>query len=188
MFDLFGSKKKSYLASPIFQQQLSFAKDFKSIVRGMSTSSCLINISPSKNASKTYFCLTFSTLIVNDTLKSKLDSYALIYQTVHRDPPFEKIFLDGIQQSLFNSPKNLALFKKYENSKHLNISTILSEGFYLPEYCGIPYTSPSDDIYHFSYTLGFDTMWADKRYESTHVSSDELDYYIEIFREELNKF
>ena len=188
MFDLFGSKKKSYLASPIFQQQLSFAKDFKSIVRGMSTSPCLVSISPSKNASKTYFCLTFSAPIVNDVLKSKLDHYALVYRTVHSDPSFEKIYLETIQQALFNRPENLARFKKYEKPEYRDISTILSEGFHLPEYCGIPYTSPFDDIYHFSYTLGFDTMWADKRYESTHVSSDELDYYIEIFREELNKF
>ena len=47
MFDLFGSKRKAILALPEFQNTVSVARDFKTIVRGMSDEFCIVNINNS---------------------------------------------------------------------------------------------------------------------------------------------
>ena len=59
MFDLFGSKRKAILALPEFQNTVSVARDFKTIVRGMSDEFCIVNITPKIRSSETYIELEF---------------------------------------------------------------------------------------------------------------------------------
>lgn len=187
MLDLFGSKKKTYLASPIFQRELTYAKDFKALLREMSSSRRPI-LTQIAHPSRTGFCIRFSTTIDNDDLRRALNSYYdFFYGSSMRVNDKEldglkKHFLDDIQKKLFPTSQAMSLYKKHENAS-FNFDSLISEGFSLPEWMGSSYSHPDwgEDI-PFSYFLGFDTMWADKHYDNTHISNDELRYYLEIFK------
>lgn len=213
MFDLFGSKRKAILALPEFQNIVSVAKDFKTVVRGMSDEFCIVQVTPKLGSTESYIRLEFSTVLENSLLRSQLNDYYDVFyrrklfsfqynyathshmsneelrqlqDKAHRtEESFRQTYLNGIRSALFPNDSLLALYERHKDFGYTDIGDLLYYGFGLPD----SYIPSDDEHIPFSRTFAFPTGLSDNdpngKFKNEYTRKEELTYYSEILMSQL---
>lgn len=213
MFDLFGSKRKAILALPEFQNTVSVAKDFKTIVRGMSDEFCIVTITPKIHSSETYIELEFSAVIENSNIRYWLNKY---YDVLYGSKPFafrydysthsrmsneelqqlqerarlaeksaRETYLDIIRKSIFHDDSLLALYERYKDFGYTDVDSLVYDGFGIPE----RYIPSDNDEIPFTKSFSFRTGLSDEdsngKFKNEYTRKEEMTYYTEILMSQL---
>lgn len=213
MLDLFGSKRKAILALPEFQNTVFVAKDFTTVVRGMSDEYCFVQVTPKLGSTESYIQLEFSAVLENSFLRwllndyydifyrRKLFSFQYNYAThsrlsdeelrqlqdeAHRtEESFRQKSLDNIRSALFPNDSLLALYERHKDSGYTDIGDLLYYGFGIPD----SYVPSDDEHIPFSCTFSFKTGLSDDdsngKFKNAYTRKEELTYYSEILMSQL---
>ena len=213
MFDLFGSKRKAILALPKFQNIVSVAKDFKTVVAGMSDEFCIVQVTPKISSTEAYLSLEFAAVVENSNLRYWLNKY---YDTLYRSKPFafrydyathsrlskeelqqlqkrallaetsaKETYLDIIRTAIFQNDDLLALYERHKDFGYTDVDSLVYYGFGIPE----RYVPSNSDAIPFAQSFSFETGLSDNdpngKFKNEYTRKEEITYYTQILMSQL---